>query len=79
MECVLNAIEGIVGGEGMKAKIIIPWPKCDEYNTPLLKLPACPRCDMDELSMLYSDKIFCNYCYYFYHPNPKYSFQKGKC
>ena len=39
-----------------------PWPKCNEYETPLEKLPNCPRCGEDELGMITKDYIMCYVC-----------------
>lgn len=35
--------------------------KVNEYGTPRTKLPDCPQCDEDELSLIGST-LFCNRC-----------------
>ena len=48
------------------------WPESvDEYGTPKHKLPDCPRCENDELSMLNTESIFCNVCAIYFEPKAK--------
>jgi len=41
---------------------IIPLPGCDEWGTPLAKMPDCPRCEDDELGMLQPGFAVCYAC-----------------
>ena len=52
--------EGLKPLLGVKS-IIMTLPHVDENGTPITKMPYCPRCSEDELSML-NGQAFCNYC-----------------
>ena len=55
---------------------IEPWPESRSvygWDTPIKKLPNCPNCDEDELSMLNSDQIFCNACNIYYEPKEQFN------
>ena len=33
----------------------------DEFGTPKVKLPDCPKCQMDELSVMHADLVLCGW------------------
>ena len=42
---------------------VFVFPELDKENLrPKTKLPNCPRCSNDELSMFAEDRIICNVC-----------------
>jgi ribosomal protein L37AE/L43A len=34
----------------------------DEYDTPKVKLPNCPKCDEDELGVIHAELVLCYNC-----------------
>jgi DNA-directed RNA polymerase subunit RPC12/RpoP len=42
--------------------IYMKLPKCDEWGTPIAKMPNCPVCDEDELGMMQPGSAFCYRC-----------------
>lgn len=50
---------------------ITPWPESMSVygcHTPTKKMPDCPNCENDELSMIGKDRIFCNACNVWFEP-----------
>ena len=43
-------------------KIIDIMSDLDEFGTPKVKLPDCPKCDEDELGVIHADLILCYRC-----------------
>lgn len=50
---------------------ITPWPQTDKLGVPLSKMPDCPLCHEDELSMINEFSIFCNICSEWFYPEVK--------
>ena len=38
------------------------FPTLDEWGTPTVKLPNCPRCDEDELGVINEVRVMCYAC-----------------
>lgn len=40
----------------------IELPKCNEWGTPISKMPNCPVCNEDELGMIHPNYTICYSC-----------------
>lgn len=47
---------------GGKGAIMAYLPACDQWGTPVEKMPNCPRCDEDELGMIVNGMAYCYSC-----------------
>ena len=43
-------------------KLIAIMEDLDEYGTPKVKLPNCPKCDEDELGVIHENLTLCYRC-----------------